>query len=235
MSELKTLDLTKLHSDEIGHFGVQVRDILNDVMGTDHVACVDFIAAADAYHKATEGGTADSLSLSNADAAADRAWGAFYYQLQASIRSLNDDMRNAANDIQTVFEQTTNPTSLNYAAEYGALRILLERLEAIPSAKHALARTDLVLADLRKTYNDFIELSNAATLEASTRVYGVRKETRTAFVSAWKKLVSRLNVLVDLNHDDKAENAIQQINVLIDHYKNLIKQRSKATKAGGDV
>ncbi len=235
MSELKNLDLTKLHSDEIGHFGVQVRDILNDAMGEGHVACANFIAAAEAYHKATEGGVDDSLSLANADAAADRAWGAFYYQLQASIRSLNDDMRNAASDIQFIFEQTDNPTSLNYAAEYGALRILLERLDDIPAAKHALARTDMVLADLHKTYNDFIELSNAVTLEASTRVYGVRKETRTALVDAWKKLISRLNVLVELNNDEKAENAIQQINVVVEHYKNLLKQRSKASKTSGDV
>lgn len=230
MSELKKFDLGKLRSDEIGHFAVQVNDILKETLGAASKISDVFIKAAEAYLEAINAGAADSLSLAEADSNADRAWSAFYYQLQASTRYINDDMRRAAEVVKAVFDQTDNPTALNYAAEYGALRILLERLEAIPAETHKQARTDIVLSDLRKTYDEFMALNNVVTLEASSRVYGVRKEKRAQLVNEWKKLCTRLPALVDLNDDPKAAEAIERMNVIIDSAKALIKQRTKGGK-----
>lgn len=230
MSELKKFDLGKLRSDEIGHFAVQVNDILKATLGAGSKVSDVFMKAADAYLEAINTGASDSLSLAEADSNADRAWSAFYYQLQASTRCIDNDMRRAAEVVKAVFDQTDNPTALNYAAEYGALRILLERLEAIPAETHKLARTDIVLSDLRKTYDEFMALSNVVTQEASCRVYGVRKEKRTQLINEWKKLCMRLPALVDLNDDPKAAGAIERLNVIIDSSKSLIRQRTKGGK-----
>lgn len=229
MPKVHRFDLRRIHSEELVHFAVQVRDILHDTLGTDHRVTTEFAQAAEAYCNAIHENDSASIALTDADAVADRAWSAMNYQLQASIRCTNDGVRQAAEKIQAVFEQTDNPTKLNYAAEYGAIRVLLERLEAIPGATHTAARTELALADLRKAYDDFMALSSAANLEASTRVYGVRKETRTQLMEAWKCLTTRLPALVDLQGDDKAMEAIDQINIVVDKYKMLIKGRTNTT------
>lgn len=230
MSELKKVDLSKLRSDEIGYFAVQVTDILKETLGAENKIANMFLQATDAYLEAINAGAAESLSLAEADSKADRAWAAFYYQIQASTRCIHDDMRRAAEVVKTVFDQTDNPTTLNYAAEYGALRILLERLEALPAETHKLARTDIALSDLRKAYDEFMALNNLVTLEASSRVYGVRKEKRTILINEWKKLCTRLPALVDLNNDPNAAAAIERLNVIIDSSKALIKQRAKSGK-----
>lgn len=224
---LKALTIKNLRASEQRFFATQVCAILKDTLGPESQVTQEFVDAADKYLVATAETAPATLSLAEADEAADKAWSALYYQLQASIRDQRDDVRAAAEAVQAVYEQFPNPTMLNYASEYGILSALLEQLEALPKELRTRSRTADLISQLRASYDAFIAQSKAHTEIASTRVYGVRHETRSGLIDAWRVLRKRLPVLVDLNRDEAAEKAIQQINVLIDKQKTALNARSK--------
>lgn len=224
---LKALTIKNLRTSEQRFFAMQICAILKDTLGPESQVTQEFVDAADKYLVATAETAPATLSLAEADASADRAWSALYFQIQASIRDQRDDVRAAAETVQAVYEQFPNPTTLNYASEYGILSALLDQLEALPQETLTNSRTADLISQLRASYDAFIAQSKAHTEIASTRVYGLRHETRSGLIEAWRVLRKRLPVLVDLNRDEAAEKAIQQINVLIDNQKNALNARSK--------
>ena len=227
MNPIKPLELQKLRSSEQRFFAMQVCAVLKDTLGPESQVTQDFVDAADKYLIATAETAPATLSLAEADEASDKAWSALYFQLQASVRDQREEVRSAAETVQAVYEQFPNPTSLNYASEYGILSALLDQLEALPEETRTCSRAADQISQLRTAYSNFIAQSKAHTEIASTRVYGVRHETRTGLIEAWRVLRKRLPVLVDLNKDEAAEKAIQQINVLVDNQKNALNARSK--------
>ncbi|MBR4985882.1 MAG: hypothetical protein IKY83_09095 [Proteobacteria bacterium] len=227
MNPIHSLDLQELHTSEQRLFATQTCAILRDTLGQESPVTKDFVEAADKYLVATAEASPVTLSLAEADEATDRAWSALYHQLQASLRDQRNDVRNAAESLQAVYEQFPNPTTLNYASEYNLLRALLTQLEALPEETLTRSRAADQISQLRTAYNAFTALNKAHAEIASTRVYGVRHETRTSLIDAWKTLRKRLPVLVDLNKDEAAEKAIQQINALVDNQKNALNARSK--------
>lgn len=224
---LKALTIKNLRTSEQRFFATQVCAILKDTLGPESQVTQEFVDAADKYLVATAEAALATLSLAEADESADRAWSALYYQIQASIRDQRDEVRIAAETVQAVYEQFPNPTTLNYASEYGILSALLDQLEALPQETLTHSRAGDQISQLRTAYSNFLAQSKAHTEIASTRVYGVRHETRSGLIEAWRVLRKRLPVLVDLNKDEAAEKAIQQINVLIDNQKNALNARSK--------
>ncbi len=224
---LNPLNLQRIRTSEQRFFATQVCAILKDTLGPESQVTQEFVDAADKYLVATAEAAPATLSLAEADESADRAWSALYYQIQASIRDQRDEVRIAAETVQAVYEQFPNPTTLNYASEYGILSALLDQLEALPQETLTHSRAGDQISQLRTAYSNFLAQSKAHTEIASTRVYGVRHETRSGLIEAWRVLRKRLPVLVDLNKDEAAEKAIQQINVLIDNQKNALNARSK--------
>ncbi len=160
------------------------------------------------------------------DQNADRFWRGTRAQLKLSATHPDEETRVAAQEILEKFEMTPDPTRLKYKDEYGALEILLPKLEAFGEQKLRAALVWGWIRALRGAYEAFREISATKTQAVLDNEFGRTRRLRDELVDVYNDFIDRLNARNLLDPNPEREELARRINALILRFR-------QSEKAGG--
>ena len=85
---------------------------------------------------------------------------------------------------------------------------------------------DVWLTDLKNKNQRFLDFSKMRTEEEAARQVGIVKEKILLVNEAYRKLIDTVNAMVLLNGEAKFASFIDQMNILIDRQKTVLKARA---------
>ena len=235
-AKVSRIRYSHLRREEQHSFNDRVLQILLNSCGQCGKTYERFEAAAIAFDKLiADQAMHPSLSLAELDATADNAWTAMNLQIKASLMHPRKAVRDAAIHVNEIFSKTPNPTSLNYDQEYGALRTLLTQMATLPDETVKAALVDEHLRAL----SDAVEVFTAASAEKvdalSKKQTGALKEAAEDCYKAWQDLTKYLELMVSLDELPGAENAINQLNVLLAGIKRRMDNRRSISEKAENI
>ena len=164
-----------------------------------------------------------------ADKAMDDNYMGSRYAALALTYHPDPDKADAGKKIWDIYEKYGNPTKLNYTKEYSILHNLLQELAALEKDTLQLAGFDEWYPALEETYTKFIDLRALQVEEDSQKQTGIVRERRIATDNAYRTFALQVNALCTIYGETDYASFIDQVNVIIDGVKALLKSRS--TKA----
>ncbi len=161
------------------------------------------------------------------DQNADHFWRGAHSQLKLSATHPDEETREAATEILEVFEQTPDPTRLKYQEEYGALEILLPKLEAFGEQKLRAAFVFGWIRALRGAYEAFRAMSANKTKAALDTELGRTKRLRDELLDLYTDFIERLNAKNLLSSTPEREELARRLNALIARFRLSAKSGGK--------
>ena len=119
-----------------------------------------------------------------------------------------------------------DPTDKPQTEESGILHNLIQDLENGKEESFPNLQVDVWLTDLKNKNQKFLEYSKSRTEEEAARQVGIVKEKILLVNEAYRKLIDTVNAMVLLNGEAKFASFIDQMNILIDRQKTVLKARA---------
>ncbi len=228
----ETLVFTHSKSSAIVDYMKEVTDVITESGAEDGSALK---AAFEAYRDSCREKTAlFGSSTREIDQNADRFWRGTRSQLKISVEHPDAEVREAAEEILDVFEKTPDPTRLKYQDEYGALEILLPKLEAFGEQKLRAAFVFGWIRALRGAYEAFREISSSKTQAILDTELGRTKRLKNEMLDIYTDFIERLNAKNLLDPTPAREELARRINALIARFRQSEKAGGKKKPAEGE-
>ena len=221
---IPTLSLAHTKTASIVDYMKEVTDEIEESGAEDGSALkAAFEAYRDSCRKKTSLYGATTREI---DQNADHFWRGTRSQLKLSATHPEEETRTAALEILETFDQTPDPTRLKYQEQYGALEILLPKLEAIGEQKLSAAFVWGWIKALRGAYEAFREMSANKTQAAIDTELGRTQRLRDELLALYADFVEHLNAKNLLTPTPEREELARRINALIARFR-------LSAKAGG--
>ena len=218
------IDYKRLRREEQHSYNTDALHIIDKTCGPCGKLYNQFKDAADRLDFAlTQKALQPSRSLADHDQAADSAWFGLQYRIKAGLYLPRTQA--AAQKVDSVFSQTSNPTHLGYAQAYGALRTLLSQL-------YALGDPVLIEADV-KEYVDYLQSCVDNFLTKRSEMMQAHASGRIGEITSivkecaryWQKLAAFIEAMANAETLPNAEETVKQLNRMTALYKARIEAR----------
>ncbi len=143
-----------------------------------------------------------SENLGEIDHNVDQTWRGTRNHLKANINNPDEEIRTAAQEVFAVFSDLPDPTKRPQAEEYGALKALIEKLEAFGEEKLRKALVLSWVKGLREGVEAFMRLKAQKTEHKSDQVLGETKQLRKSLIDTYNYIIERLNSVMFLFPDE---------------------------------
>ncbi len=222
--KIEVLSLIRSKTASIVDYMKEATDAIDESGAEDGSA---LRAAFEAYRDSCREQTAlYGESTREIDQNADHFWRGAHSQLKLSATHPDEETREAALEILEVFEQTPDPTRLKYQEEYGALEILLPKLEAFGEQKLRAAFVWGWIRALRGAYEAFREMSANKTQAVLDTELGRTQRLRDELLDIYADFIEHLNAKNLLSPTPEREALALRLNALIARFR-------QSAKAGG--
>lgn len=127
---------------------------------------------------------------------------------------------------KALIDKYGDPTDKPQTEESGILHNLIQDLENGKEGSFPNLQVDVWLTDLKNKNQRFLDFSKMRTEEEAARQVGIVKEKILLVNEAYRKLIDTVNAMVLLNGEAKFTSFIDQMNILIDRQKTVLKARA---------
>ena len=240
MKKVKNFSLTNLRTEENFGFQMDVKALAESLPTTGDLDAEGLPEASVAIlTEAVNGHTAavtalddalkDSASVPSSTLAAeaeqgrDGAWRGLNNYVKAYPEGTVAAEALAA---KALIDKYGDPTDKPQTEESGILHNLIQDLENGKEGSFPNLQVDVWVTDLKNKNQRFLDFSKMRTEEEAARQVGIVKEKILLVNEAYRKLIDTVNAMVLLNGEAKFASFIDQMNILIDRQKTVLKARA---------
>lgn len=254
MKKVKNFSLTNLRTEENFGFQMDVKALAENLPTTGDLDAEGLPEASVAIlTEAVNGHTAAVTALDDAlkDAASvpsstlaaeaeqgrDGSWRGLNNYVKAMTAYPEGTVAAEALAAKALIDKYGDPTDKPQTEESGILHNLIQDLENGKEGSFPNLQVDVWLTDLKNKNQRFLDFSKMRTEEEAARQVGIVKEKILLVNEAYRKLIDTVNAMVLLNGEAKFVSFIDQMNILIDRQKTVLKVRAtnNAKKDDEDV
>lgn len=152
---------------------------------------------------------------------------------KAALNHYNAEVRKAAAKVMVVFDSFGNVAAMPYNEETIAIRKLRAELMGSCSAEVTLLGLEPWLNELEAQNNAFDTLMKERYSEEAGRTALRMKTIRIEVEAAYKKILKRIDALIEINGDENYKEFIAQLNIRVANYNNTVARR-EGNKGDGD-
>lgn len=243
MKKVKNFSLTNLRTEENFGFQMDVKALAESLPTTGDLDAEGLPEASVAIlTEAVNGHTAAVTALDDAlkDAASvpsstlaaeaeqgrDGSWRGLNNYVKAMTAYPEGTVAAEALAAKALIDKYGDPTDKPQTEESGILHNLIQDLENGKEGSFPNLQVDVWLTDLKNKNQRFLDFSKMRTEEEAARQVGIVKEKILLVNEAYRKLVDTVNAMVLLNGEAKFASFIDQMNILIDRQKTVLKARA---------
>lgn len=143
--------------------------------------------------------------------------------------------RNAANRIEIVINHFGNLNDMPYDEQTASIRTMIDKLHNEYAEDVEILQLGEWLTELQTNNNEFEELMSERYSEGAGKTQLKMKQVRTEVDAAYRKVITRMEALVELNDPEVYIPFINELNIRIEKYNNILAQRKgNNNKPGGE-
>lgn len=243
MKKVKNFSLTNLRTEENFGFQMDVKALAESLPTTGDLdaeglpeASVAILTEAVNGHAAAVTALDDALKDSSsvpsstlaaeAEQGRDGAWRGLNNYVKAMTAYPEGTVAAEALLAKTLLDKYGDPTNKPQTEESGILHNLIQDFEANMEESFPKLGVDVWVTDLKNKNQRFLDYSKMRTEEEAARQVGIVKEKILLVNEAYRKLIDTVNAMVLLNGEAKFASFIDQMNILIDRQKTVLKARA---------
>ena len=233
MKQIESFNIARLHTQEDFSFLSRVLNLATELLTqeSDLAMVATFRTEVEAYDVVLKRSESNSYTtaLNEADAVADKRWGAANAYVKAMAEHPDPDIAAAGATVAAIFKKYGTLTTMGFDEEYGRYDNLLKDIADLPKETLELIYFADWYDSMSSAMAKFLEIRTLKVAEDASREAGVVKECRVAADAAYKSLAQRVNALVIVNGEDPYADFIDQVNVMIADAQAMLSAR--ATRA----
>ncbi len=176
-----------------------------------------------AYQKVKK--SANTENIENSDSNRDFTFRGLSDEVKSKCRHFELPVREAAKRVWVDFEKYGNIARKGYDAATTDIQNLIDDLKANYVADMALIGITSWVEQLDTDNKAFIALETDRYSETEKKTHMVMRQTRVVVDGAYRKILKRINALIEINGETGYVEFIEAINVRIKHFNDLIEQR----------
>lgn len=243
MKKVKNFSLTNLRTEENFGFQMDVKALAESLPTTGDLdaeglpeASVAILTEAINAHTAAvtalDDALKDSASVPSSTLAAeaeqgrDGAWRGLNNYVKAMTAYPEGSVAEEALVAKALIDKYGDPTEKPQTEESGILHNLIQDLENSKEEAFPNLQVDVWLTDLKSKNQKFLDYSKIRTEEEAARQVGIVKEKTLLVNDAYRKLIETVNAMTLLHGEAKFAAFIDQMNVLVDRQKTVLKTRA---------
>ena len=243
MKKVKSFNVSHLRTEENFGFQMDVKALAESLPTTGDLDAEGLPEASVAIlTEAVNGHTAavtalddalkDSASVSSSTLAAeaeqgrDGAWRGLNNYVKAMTAYPEGTVAAEALAVKALIDKYGDPTDKPQTEESGILHNLIQDLENGKEGSFPNLQVDVWVTDLKNKNQRFLDFSKMLTEEEAARQVGIVKEKILWVNEAYRKLIDTVNAMVLLNGEAEFASFIDQMNILIDRQKTVLKARA---------
>lgn len=243
MKKVKSFNVSHLRTEENFGFQMDVKALTESLPTTGDLdaeglpeASVSILTEAVNGHAAAVTALDDALKDSasvpsstlatEAEQQRDRAWRGLNNYVKAMTAYPEEDVAAEALAAKALIDKYGDPTDKPQTEESGILHNLIQDFEADMDENFSNLMVEVWVTDLKNKNQRFLDYSRMRNEEESARQVGVVKEKILLVNEAYRKLIDTVNAMVLLNGEAKFASFIDQMNILIDRQKTVLKARA---------
>lgn len=244
MKKVKTIGLTNLRTEENFGFQMDVKKLADELLPTTGsleteglpessvTLLTDVVEKHEAAVTDLDGALKDSASVPSGKLAAeaelerDSSWRGLNNYVKAMTAYPEGTLAEEALAAKALIDKYGDPTDKPQTEESGILHNLIQDLEAGKEESFPNLQADVWITDLKNKNQKFLDYSKTRTEEEAARQVGIVKEKTLLVNDAYRKLIETVNAMTLLHGEEKFAAFIDQMNVLIDRQKTVLKTRA---------
>lgn len=243
MKKVKSFNVSHLRTEENFGFQMDVKALTESLPTTGDLdaeglpeASVSILTEAVNGHAAAVTALDDALKDSasvpsstlatEAEQQRDGAWRGLNNYVKAMTAYPEEDVAAEALAAKALIDKYGDPTDKPQTEESGILHNLIQDFEADMDENFSNLMVEVWVTDLKNKNQRFLDYSRMRNEEESARQVGVVKEKILLVNEAYRKLIDTVNAMVLLNGEAKFASFIDQMNILIDRQKTVLKARA---------
>ena len=242
--KVKTIGLTNLRTEENFGFQMDVKKLADELLPTTGsleteglpessvTLLTDVVEKHEAAVTDLDGALKDSASVPSGKLAAeaelerDSSWRGLNNYVKAMTAYPEGTLAEEALAAKALIDKYGDPTDKPQTEESGILHNLIQDLEAGKEESFPNLQVDVWITDLKNKNQKFLDYSKTRTEEEAARQVGIVKEKTLLVNDAYRKLIETVNAMTLLHGEEKFAAFIDQMNVLIDRQKTVLKTRA---------
>jgi len=177
-----------------------------------------------------EAGSQLTKTIEDHDDFRDQLYKSFVHKTKSDLLHYDVQVQLAATKIMRIIEQVGDMRKQNYNQESETITSLVNQLLNNYSPELTLCSSMDLVNKLAETNTGFINQFGSRSTEAAARLSGDVRATRAPVDKAFNDIRTVVNAMVILNGEADYASFIDEVNYLIEYYKNTIKVR-KARKS----
>lgn len=244
MKKIKSLGVANLRTEEDFGFQQQVKVLADEKLpttgslaaeGLPEESVVILTASVKEHGDAVaemDDALKDSVSVPSMAAAVeaeqgrDAAWRGLNNYVKAMTAYPDEAIAASAVMAKALIDKFGDPTDKPQTEESGILHNLIQEFEARMSTDFADLSVAVWVTNLKNKEQSFLTNMQLRTEEEATRQVGIVKEKKLLLDTAYRNLVEKVNAMVLFHGEAKFASFIDQMNILIDRQKTVLKARA---------
>ena len=229
---MKTLksNFTALHNEEHFQFQNELK-ALTEQFGADALGISNLFAKylrlysdeANALNVIRKSATSDQLTV--VDGERDEVFSGLSATIKACLNHRNEAKREAATQLNIVFNQYGNVARKPYNEETAAIQKLLSELKGSYSAYCITLDLGEWIADLEAKNNEFESLMKSRFTEGATKLDIAMRQARTDIDVVVREITTMLDALMLVNGATAYEPFVKEYNARVEKYENTLAAR----------
>lgn len=135
-----------------------------------------------------------------------------------------------AKECKAIFDKYGNPTNLSQTQESGILHNLFQDIEKLTTEKLEKIHFTEWFAAMKQSEQDFLDAVDERAAQEGIRQTGIIQEARDAADTAYRLLISTVNLLAEIGDPQPYADFINSVNALIARQKTVLKIRETNSK-----
>lgn len=244
MKKVKSISLTNLRTEENFGFQMDVKKLADELLPTTGsleteglpessvTLLTDVVEKHEVAVTDLDSALKDSASVPSGKLAADAeqerdgAWRGLNNYVKAMEAYPEGSVAEEALVAKALIDKYGDPTEKPQTEESGILHNLIQDLENSKEEAFPNLQVDVWLTDLKNKNQKFLDYSKIRTEEEAARQVGIVKEKTLLVNDAYRKLIETVNAMTLLHGEAKFAAFIDQMNVLVDRQKTVLKTRA---------
>ncbi len=142
-----------------------------------------------------------------------------------------DEMRLAGNRVKVTFDICGDIARLPYDEESAAINTLCNDLTKNHASDLATLNLEGWVAEAQTRNNNFVSLVSARLTEEAAKTLVRMKGLRAEMDNIYQQIVERINAMITINGDEVYIEFVKELNMLINHYRDLVALRKGRNEA----
>jgi len=238
--KINDFNLARLHNEEHFQFHTGVLQLI----GTGNPATLKIESETETY-AAMYANESEAIELirksaltddiAEADSNRDAIFSGMRDTVKAAENHFNADKRQAAFRLMVVFDHYGNLAIKGYDEETASVTNLVNDLTTTNAADVAALGVTEWVTELKSRNDDFDGLKNERYTEESEKTSLRMKVSRVDTDNAYKVIIGRINALIIVEGDAAYAGFVNELNVRIGSYSNLLAQRQGRNAKNAEV